>query len=120
METHEIIHFPSNYHYISSEFEEAVYDSMLRYSLRHLTITGDFSQENIMEALQKSLQICQMAGIQSKKHFKQIYVFDAHIGTLHIDWLMSKNGYNLVVMQAPQLNEKRAHWLWELAKRGEK
>jgi hypothetical protein len=99
----------------SSEFEEAVFNSTLQYSLRHLPVTEDVLQEKILEALQKSILICSLAGVNSKQHFKQMYVFDGNTGALHIDWRMSKKGLNVMMMQIPALNEKIAQWLWELA-----
>ncbi len=102
-------------HYQTSDFEDSFYDSKLIYSLQHITFIGDISQENTMEALQKSLQTCYLAGINSKHHFKQIFVFDTSIGTLRLDWLMSRTGFNLMIIQIPSLNEKSAQWLWKLA-----
>jgi len=59
MKAHLIIHPSSNKHKVALiEFEEALYNSMLHYSLRHLAFTGNVSQENISDALQKVLQIC--------------------------------------------------------------
>ena len=116
MKTHYVIHHPSGKHsFASSEFEEALYASMLRYSLRHLTLSGNMSQEHITEALQKALQVCYLAGINSKYHYKQIYVFDTTTGVLYIDWLMSKKGFNLMMMQFSSFNENMARWLWQLA-----
>jgi uncharacterized protein YerC len=100
--------------FVSSEFEDAYYDSTLRYSLQHVAFIGDISTENIIEALEKSLQICRLAGINSKHHYKQIYIFDTEIGTLSIDWRMSKIGFNLMITQIPLLNENKALWLWKL------
>lgn len=97
------------------EFEEAFYNSMRRYSLRHLPIVEEISQENLLLALQKSLQVCQLAGINSKQHFKQIYIYDDDVKTIHIDWQMSKRGVNLMITQMPTINEKTARWIWELA-----
>lgn len=99
----------------TAEFEEAFYNSLRRYSLRHLPFVEEISQENILEALQKSLQVCQLAGINSKQHFKKIYIYDDDIKTIHIDWKMSKRALNLMAMQIPTQNEKTALWLWELA-----
>ncbi len=116
MKTAHITHYFSNENQCASnEFEDAYYSSKLKYSLGHLTFIGNISHEFAMEALQKSLQVCYLAGINSKHHFKQIYIYDLNTGMLHIDWLMSKNGFNLMVIQIPSSNEKMARWLWELA-----
>lgn len=97
-----------------SEFEDAFYNANRRYSLRHLVFSGNVSEDNIVDALQKSIQICNLAGINSRHHFKKIYVYDAAVNTICIDWRMSRNGVNLMIMQLPSLNEKLARWLWKL------
>lgn len=95
--------------------EDVFYDSKLTYSIRNLSFTGTFSPELIIEALQKSLEICNLLGVNTRCHFKKLYVYDEQMGVLRVDWLMSKNGFNLVVMQLPVLNEKMAKWLWALS-----
>jgi hypothetical protein len=115
MKSDHTIYYPANNsQFASAQFEEALYDSMLRYSLQHLKAIGNVSQENILYSLKKSLQICSLLGINSKYHFKQIYVFDAEIDILKIEWLMSKKGFNLMIMQISPMNENMARWLWEL------
>lgn len=101
--------------FMMSDFEEALQNSMRRYSLRHLNFMDDVSQEQISEALQKSMQVCRLAGINSVHHFKKIYVYDPEVSAMHIDWRMTKKGLNLMVMQTSSMNEKMARWLWELA-----
>ncbi len=111
-----IIHYSSNRHPVdANNFEEAFYQSQLKYSLRHFAFSKDILPEMIEEAIQKSLQICYLAGINSKHHFKQIFVFDINSGTLYTDWIMSKKGVNLMMMQLPFKNESLARWLWQLA-----
>jgi hypothetical protein len=111
-----IIHYSSNRHPVAdNNFEEAFYHTQLKYSLRHFAFSKDISKEMIAEAIQKSLQICRLAGINSKHHFKQIFVFDVNSTTLYTDWLMSKKGFNLMIMQLPLQNENLARWLWQLA-----
>jgi hypothetical protein len=116
METQYItLYSPEIHQATNNEFEEAFYNATLQYSLRNIILVEQISQEKMLEALEKSLQICSLAGIDSKHHFKQIYISDIDIQTLYVDWLMSKKGVNLIVMQIPLLNEKMARWLWELA-----
>jgi len=78
-------------------------------------IIDNISEQLIQEALQKSLEVCCLLGIKSERHFKKIYVFDAMVGSLQADWIMSRNGFNLMVMQIPSINPEIAQWLWELA-----
>jgi len=114
--TYPIIHYSSRAHQLlPNRFEDAYFNSRLRYSLRHLAIIENISKELTQVALQKSLEVCCILGIKSDRHFKKIYVFDAADGTLHTDWMMSRNGFNLMVMQIPSLNPGIAQGLWELA-----
>ena len=111
-----IIYYPSiNNEFVQNEMENTFYDAMLIYSLSHLEVIENVSRENIFEALQKSLQVCNSAGVNSKHHFKQIFLFDSTIGTLLIDWRMSRTGFNLMIIQMPSANEKLANWVWKLA-----
>ncbi|WP_395066481.1 hypothetical protein [Flavobacterium sp.] len=116
MKTYPIIPFHKHDYFSNlKDFEESIHNSKLNFSLLQLAFTENISNENIVEALQKSLQICALAGIESKRHFKKVYIYDATIKTMHLDWRMSKKGFNLMVMQFPSLNENKARWLWELA-----
>lgn len=116
MKTNEIMLVSTNRQsFQMSDFEEIFLASMRRYSIRHLPFSQEISQENISEALQKSLRICQLAGINSKHHFKKVFVYDEKIHAVKIDWQMSKRGFNLMVMHTPEINEKIALWICELA-----
>lgn len=105
----------NNNQFLVNDFEEAFLNSLRRYSMKHLPYTEEVSQENIMEALQKSLQLCHLAGINGSQHFKKIFIYDADVHAIQVDWRMSKKGLNLMVMQSSQLNERLARWLCELA-----
>jgi len=112
-----ISRYPSCKHQFSSwGLEDVFYNSKLTYSIGQLSFTGNHSTAMIMEeALQKSLQVCYLLGINSRHHFKKVFIYDSHLEELRIDWLMSRNGFNLMVMQMPTINEKMARWLWELS-----
>ncbi len=99
----------------STEFEDAFYDSMLVYSLFDLSGLGNISEENALQALQKSIETCCLAGININHHFKQVYIFDTSIHTLRADWRLSRTGLNLIIIQVPFLNNKIAVWIWKLA-----
>ena len=101
----------------SQAFEDALYQSKCCYSLQNCVMIGMAAPEQMMEALQKAVQVCTLAGINARHHFSKIYLFDAATGATHIDWLMSKKGFNMVVMQSSLLNEQVARWLWALSDR---
>ncbi|MEO6760525.1 MAG: hypothetical protein ABIO24_13785 [Saprospiraceae bacterium] len=96
-------------------FEEALHHAQCCYSLHNCVAMGLAGPEEMLQALQKAAQVCGLAGINPQHHFKKIYLFDAETGATRVDWLMSKKGFNLVVTQAPLLNERVARWLWALA-----
>jgi hypothetical protein len=103
-----------HYQFPVNEFDDGFYNPKLQYSLRHLAFIGNIPNETLAEALKKALQICCLANINSKQHFKQVYLFNENDGTLCIDCFMSKNGFNLMLMQISSINEKLALWLWHL------
>lgn len=116
MKTDEILLYASDKaQFELNEFEEAFHNAMRCYSMSHFTEAGHILPENILEALQKSLKVCHLAGINSRHHFKKIYVYDADVCVMHIDWRISKRGANLMAMQIPSLNQQMARWLWEMA-----
>jgi hypothetical protein len=102
-------------HAVLADFEEMVQGSMLVYSMRHLVSAGITSRENFKMALAKAMQVCNYAGINTAYHFRQVYVFDAEADSLDTDWWMSKQGFKLIIMQYPHINERLARWLWELS-----
>ena len=99
----------------NNEFAEAYIHSTSKYSLKHLAFIEELSREDLLEALDKSLMICCLTGVRTADHFKQIYVFDAETNLLQSDWLMSKKGLNLMIIQMPGLNSNKAKWIWKLA-----
>jgi hypothetical protein len=94
---------------------EALRHTILSFSVsRHILLTGIASEEDIEDAVKKAIRICALAGIDSSRHFKQIFIFDESVGCLRPEWLLSMEGLNLLIMQSPSLNEKMAQWLWKL------
>ena len=61
MKAYHITHQSSGQHdSASNRFEEDYYNSKLTYSIRHLSIVGNVTQENLTDAIKKSLQICKL------------------------------------------------------------
>lgn len=108
--------YPANrFQFSSFQFDDNFYNALLKYSLRHLAFMGNISKETMLEALKKAIEICCLAGINTNQHFKQVYVYNEYAGTMHSDCLMSKSGFNLMLMQISSANEKLALWLWKLS-----
>ena len=116
MKTISIVRLPACRHQFASwGLEDDFYNSRLIYSIKNLSFTGNITTEVIIQSLQRSLRVCNLLGIDSRHHFKKIYLYNSHLGVVEIDWMMSKVGFNLMIMQLPSLNEQIAQCLWELA-----
>ena len=102
-------------HVALADFEEVLQGSMLKYSMRLLVAAGITSREHFKMALEKAMQVCNYTGINIANHFRLVYVFDAEAGSLDTDWWMSRQGFKLVIMQYPDVNEQLARWLWQLS-----
>lgn len=114
MSTINIIPYHADYsHHALADFEEILHYSMLRYSMLHLISEGVTSRDSFNEALQKAMKVCSYAGIDMSRHFKQVYAYDTETGVMDIDWIMSKRGLKLIIMEYPELNRQFAQWLWE-------
>jgi hypothetical protein len=115
MEQNVIIRYAPQINQKSVEnFENAFYDSLCKYSFRHLPFSEKITEEIIQEALLKSIQVCQLAGVNSDCHFKKVFVYDDEQHTLTIDWKMSKKAVNLMVTQMTSLDRNTAQWIWKL------
>jgi hypothetical protein len=116
MKNHAIVPYKTeNFLSFLKELKESILYSKLQYSSLDLQLINDMSDEEIDESIKNALSICHLVGIESKFHFKKIYVFDVNYNTINVDWRMSKKGFNLVIMQFQKLNQKKAIWLWKLA-----
>jgi hypothetical protein len=102
-------------HTALGDFEETLQGSMLVYSMRHLVSAGITSRESFGTALGRAKQVCSYAGIDTAYHFRQVYVYDAEAASIDTDWWMSRQGFKLIIMQYPHINERLARWLWELS-----
>ncbi len=115
METYSIELYSSLYQTpVFNELEEALRNSSFRYSLRQLNALGVGSSADLGSALQQAMHVCALGGFWGADHFKPVYVVDAETGETRVDWLMSKMGFNLTIMQLP-VSENTARWLCELA-----
>lgn len=104
-----------NYLAFLTPLKESILHANFHYSTFNLKLIQEIADDEMDEAIKNALSICCLVGIESKLHFKKIYVFDANTNTIHTDWRMSKKGFNLVAMQFQKLNQKKAIWLWQLA-----
>ncbi len=116
MKNHAIVPYSTeNYLTFLKDLKESIIYLNLEYSIIDLQLIQEISDDEIDEVIKNAISICHLVGIESKYHFKKIYVFDIDYNVINIDWRMSKKGFNLVIMQLQKINPKKAIWLWQLA-----
>ena len=116
MKNHAIVTYATeNYLSFLKDLKESILYSNLKYSISDLQLIQELPNYEVEDFIKNAISICHLLGIESKYHFKKIYVFDINHKTINIDWRMSKKGFNLVIMQFQKLNQKNATWLWQLA-----
>ncbi len=86
----------------------------LKYNTQHLLLAGLKSDE-INTAVNRAMIVCKLNGVDTREHFKSVYVFDSVKNMVYYDWRMTRQGFALVIMNAPSENTTVARWQWELA-----
>lgn len=113
---HDIVPYTTeNYLAFLKDLKESILLANLKYAKIDLQLILELSDDEIENSIKNAISICHLVGIDSKYHFKKIYVFDVDYGIINIDWRMSKKGFNLVIMQFQKITPKNATWLWQLA-----
>ena len=110
-----VVYTTENYLTFLKPLKEAFLFNNLMYSSRDLQTIQPMSANEIDHAIHIAIAICQTIGVDSNSHFKKIFVFDLPDKTIKSEWRLSKNGFNLAVMQFQQVSHKNAIWFWQLA-----
>lgn len=95
------------------DFAEIIHSIEFRYNTAHLALAGLKAGE-IGQAINQAMKVCLFNGIDTAEHFRPFYVFDEKRGGTYCDWRMTRQGFTLVVLNAPVLHMTIAHWQWEL------
>lgn len=99
----------------AEHFEEVLESIRFMYNCRHLSEAGLFRKEDINDAVGRAMLVCQLNGIDSRHHFKTVYVFNQADCSVTTDWCMTRQGLSLVIMNAPTPNLAIAKWQWQIA-----
>jgi hypothetical protein len=88
---------PSSDH-ISNVLEDALNERNLIFTAASLTNMGFESMDEIAQAVERAITICNCNGLSVTEHFKTVYISDHDSHTVRRDWKLSKLGYTLVMM----------------------
>ncbi|SFT41754.1 hypothetical protein SAMN05216474_0447 [Lishizhenia tianjinensis] len=85
-----------------NDLEEHLIDIDLRYRATELVTTGHMGFEEMQQAVKRAMNICKVAGVEVRKHFKAIYL--CREGILLRDWRLSALARKLVVINGDPNN----------------
>ena len=98
---------------ILNDFEEVLHSLQFKYNTNQLVVAG-LQPDEITMAMSRAMKVCRLNGIEVAEHFRSLYVFDENTGATYCDWRMSRQGFTLVILNAPHSNTAIARWQWEL------
>lgn len=108
-----IIHYDFRLHDPMDEFREVLHHLEFIYNTGHLAIAGVLPAD-INIAVSNAMKVCKINNVDPADHFKSLYVFSIETGVTYCEWVMSRQGFALVVMNAPHTNATIARWQWEM------
>jgi hypothetical protein len=113
MATVELIRYGFGLHSVADDFEDLLRSLELTYSTRHLAAAGLTASE-IGMAITAAIRVCRLNQIDPTNHFRSRYIFDERKHDLYTEWRMTRQGFALAIMHAPNITPAIARWQWEL------
>jgi hypothetical protein len=110
-----LVKYDIRVHDWTDDLEEMVHSFDFTYTTGHLALAGLIPAE-INTAVNKAMKVCRLNDIDSSQHFRSFYIFDENKHDTYCEWRMTKQGFALVIMNAPHTNESIARWQWEIVK----
>lgn len=111
----EIIKYPLSENEMNRLFEEAIYDSGLKYTCKNLFTAGVENEAELVMAIIKSIQVVRQSGLTPQHHFKHLFVTSIETGKTFNDWRMSRMGFLLVLMHSGGNSELVNRWKIKMA-----
>ncbi len=113
MNTINIIRYDFRLHDQMAEFREKLHQMEFIYNTGHLAIAGVLPAD-INTAVRNAMKVCTINNVEPADHFRSLYVFNEKNHATYCEWLMSRQGFALVIINAPHTNATVARWQWEL------
>lgn len=95
------------------DFVDMIHSIEFKYNTSHLAIAG-LEADGITEAIGKAMKVCRLNNIDTADHFRSFYIFDEKKGNTCCDWRMTRQGFMLVVINAPATTQAIAQCQWEM------
>src|SRR5687768_3418697 len=113
MDTISLLRYNMGISHEMEDFAEILHSIDFKYNTGHLVRAG-LKASDIGPAINKAMKVCLLNNIDTWEHFRSLYVFDEKRGSIYCDWRMTKQGFTLAVLNAPEMHMAIAHWQWEL------
>jgi hypothetical protein len=102
---------------VLDDFEEAIHNQHLHFLASTFENIGFQPPDQISQAVERAIRICNNCGLPAREHFKLIYIADDSDHTVRMDWRLSKFGYLLVMLNGTPDNPAVAHAQLEMLRK---
>jgi hypothetical protein len=100
-------------HHELDDFVEAAHLIQFRFSSHHLIMAG-LHPGDIPESISRAMNVCTINNVDTKDHFRVLYLFNTEKEGLYSEWQMTREGFMLVVLNTPVINSSIARWQWKI------
>ena len=94
------------------DFVEMIHSIEFKYNTGHLLMAG-MEAGDIAAAIGKAMTVCNLNNIDTADHFRSFYISDEANGNTG-DWRMTRQGFMLVIFNAPATTQAIAQCQWEM------
>jgi hypothetical protein len=112
----DILKYPVYEDELISFFADAIHDNELKYNCKDLYYAGIENDNELGDAILKSIQVIKQAGLLPHHHFKHMYVTELDTGNTYNDWRISRMGFLLILMHATGNSPVLNKWKIEMIK----
>ena len=113
MQTVNVIRYGIGLHNLADNFSDMLRSIEFIYSTRHLAAAG-LTPAEIGIAITNAMKVCRINDIDPSDHFRTLYIFSEKNHDTYTEWRMTRQGFALSIMHAPNINPAIARWQWEL------
>lgn len=113
MSTTEIARYDIPVPDVLDDFAGIIHSIEFKFNTNHLLMAGIRPGE-INEAVSRAMRVCRLNAVETTEHFRPLYIFDKDQGNTYCDWKMTRQGFTLVLMNAPVTHMAIAQWQWQV------
>lgn len=93
------------------DFIDMLHAVEFKYTTEHLLKAG-LRVDDLNMAINNAIKSCRLNGIDTEDHFRICYIFAESDQSVHWEWRFTKEGFTLIMMNAPCMGPTMAKWQW--------